>query len=133
MHPSEMTDEAPTPGINDILTDLVEYAIDRVYEQLEDPEPSARISGYTVTAIANAAKQIKEQQQERVEKMDDLVKHAEFVIERLGPIARGLISETKAYISKDDAGRQIRALSEGLWMKTTVAEAALKELETEGD
>ncbi|KKL10729.1 hypothetical protein LCGC14_2552930 [marine sediment metagenome] len=50
----------------DILTELVGDAIDRVYEQLEDPEPSARISGYTVTAIANAAKQIKAQQRKRV-------------------------------------------------------------------
>ena len=53
----------------DILTEMMEDAIDRVYEQLEAPEPSAKISGYTVTAITNAAKQIKEQQRGRVEEV----------------------------------------------------------------
>ncbi len=58
------------PEIHKILTELVDYAIDRVYEQLEDPGSSAKISGYTIRAIANAAEQIKAQQRERVGKLE---------------------------------------------------------------
>ena len=94
-------------GINDILTELVEYAIDRVYEQLEDPEPSARISGYTITAIANTAEQIKAQQRERVEELEKL----------LSDLSRECLA--------NDFNEH--------WESYKQANAALKELEAEGD
>ncbi len=58
----------------DILTELIEDAIDQVYEQLENSETSAKISGYTVTAIANTAKQIRQDKADLVAALEQIVK-----------------------------------------------------------